>query len=224
MSLKVFTFFLVALLSQNIECVTRVRLDIQNQYNPTLLRLKDLANIKAQEALRTFDTLDAQLKANQVRTKNATQTQINKIKDIIATAKKSSNVTTIVLGCLKVQETAASRLSTSSLNGCYTNENITALKTSRGRFGTLANVASNTPYYCTNLNPLETQNESYAKCLAEKIPDLNRQINIVETEYQELSNSTLHFNLNCLTDKAGTILSQIGVISFDINVCFFTPL
>ncbi|RZB40448.1 uncharacterized protein BDFB_008841 [Asbolus verrucosus] len=219
---KVVVVCFISLFIQEINCITRAEVNLQ--YSPTLQRLRTLSSTKYQEASREYTTLTNQLANQQQRTKNATQTQINNIKTIIANAKKASNVTTTVLNCLRVQENIAARLTTTSMNNCYTSANTSALVNNKARFNTLATVAANTVNWCNSLNPLETQLESYARCLADKIPDLNRQINIVENEYQSMSSATLNYNVKCLTDNAGAVLGQIGVISYEINICFFTPL
>lgn len=200
------------------------RQELQEEFKPTLLRIRDVANLKYKEANRQYTTLIAQINNNQIRSKNVTQTQINKIKTIIAQAKKTPNITSTALSCLQNQEYVANRLSTSALNYCQSSANNSLLTNSKNRFSTVGSVAYNTISWCGSLNPLSTQIQSYEKCLSDKIYDLNLQINLVQREYQELSNGTLHYNLNCLTDKAGGIISQIGVISYEINVCLFTPL
>ncbi|EFA02712.1 hypothetical protein TcasGA2_TC008435 [Tribolium castaneum] len=216
---KVVTLLCIVFVLKQADCLTQS--ELQAEYRPTLLRLRDVANLKYQEATREYDSLVSQLNLYLTRSKNNTQTQINRIKNIVTQAAK--NATGVTASCLKVQQNDASRLSTYSLNNCNSNTNFSTLQRTKSKFTTLANVASNSVNYCSYLNPLDTQIESNEKCLGDKIYDLNLQINRLQRQYEELSNSTLHYNINCLTDKAGAILSQIGVISYEINVCFFTP-
>ncbi|XP_044254392.1 uncharacterized protein LOC123004927 [Tribolium madens] len=215
---KVVTLLCIVSLLKQTDCLTRS--EVESELKPTLLRLRDIANLKYQETTREYSSLVSQLNTYLTRSRNTTQTQINKIKEILTQAKK--NATGVTLTCLRTQESIASRLSTSLLNNCNSNSNTSRLVNTKSRFSTLANVAYNTAYWCSSLNPLDTQIESYEKCFSDKVYDLNLQINRLQRQYEELSNDTLRYNLNCLTDKAGAILTQIGVISYEINICFFT--
>lgn len=55
-----------------------------------------------------------------------------------------------------------------------------------------------------------------------KVTDLNRQINIVEAEYNALSNATLAGFSACIAETTTKYLGNVPQIRFNLNMCFVT--
>lgn len=199
-----------------------LRSDITVQYQPTFQLLKTVADSRLQKADKEYSILTSEIKSTKFRFGAAVQTQINYLKEIITNATKTPNTSAMVLACVKKYEASVAKLSTTSLNNCNSDGNLTALSASKTRFTTLSRVAANTVSWCDQLNPLETQDYTYEQCLNRKIPDLNRQLNLVETEYGQLSNATLNANVKCLTDLTGDTLKVLSEIKYEVNMCPYT--
>ncbi|XP_063927996.1 uncharacterized protein LOC135138277 [Zophobas morio] len=207
-------FFVLCL--ENIDCVTQ--LDIRSQFQPTLLRLQDLANVKYVQTDNECKFLVTHLKKYQTRVKLSSRIQIRNIRKAVAAARKLSPKGDT---CLKEQEVAVSRLNTDSFDNCFSKRNISDLYASTAKFKILKRTAaSSTLHHCRYLSNLpDTQLKPYTKCLSNQVSKLSLEVSLAESGYRKLKNATLHDGIQCLVDSSGDILGQIWAISYQIGKC-----
>lgn len=183
--------------------------------------LKSIIDTRITEANLNINTLEGKLKQNQIKTANVTDTQVNNLQNIISLAQKTPNITATEKSCLQKQKNALSLISSSRLSSCYSATNSSRIVTSRKKLNTLSSLSLTSWNYCHYLNPLNTQLPSLSKCLENKISDINQQIVIVDNELYTILNETLKYSVNCHSEVAGSIFNRLGLVNYEINLCFF---